>query len=166
MQNKVIENILTRTSVRSFTSEPVSEADVQTMLRAAMAAPSAKNRQSWEFVVVDDRSVLDTLASGLTYAKMLFEAPLAIVICSDVSNRFWEQDASAACENLLLCAHSLGLGAVWTNASDPERSQIVRETLGLPDNIAPLSVVPVGHPSGMPEPKDKWKPEKIHYNKW
>jgi len=171
-----IDNMMTRTSVRAFVPGNVSKEDIETLLRAAMAAPCAKNRQLWEFVVVDDRAVLDALAERLKYAKMLFQAPLAIVICErgtfftaeglEVENMYWQQDTSAACENLLLAAHALGLGAVWTNASDAERGGAVIEVLGLPEGVKPLAVVPVGHPAEHPEPKDKWRPEKIHYNKW
>lgn len=172
----VLDNIATRVSVRSYTDEPVSDEDIQTLLRAAMAAPSAMNRQPWEFIVVKDRASLDSLAGKLRYAKMLEQAPLAIVVCAqtcftnrdgeEVENMFWEHDASAATENLLLAAHALGLGAVWTAASDPVRSAIVKEALGITGTVMPLCVVPIGHPAGVDEPKDKWKPEKIHYNRW
>ena len=173
----VLENIANRKSVRSYTAEPVSDADIETLLRAAMAAPSAMNRQPWAFIVVKDRDSLDLLASKLRYAKMLSQAPLAIVVCAEtmltlkdgsvVENMFWEHDASAATENLLLAAEALGLGAVWTAASDPERSAIVCETLGITGTVKPLCVVPIGHPANPDEqPKDKWKPEKIHWNRW
>ncbi len=172
----VLDNIATRTSVRAYTSESVSEADIETLLRAAMAAPSAMNRQPWEFVVVNNPDTLKFLSGKLRYARMLEQAPLAIVVCAEkmltlrdgsvVENNFWEHDASAAAENLLLAAHALGLGAVWTAASDPERSSIVKEALGIPGTITPLCVIPIGHPAENPEPKDKWKPEKIHWNRW
>lgn len=175
-RDAVLENIANRKSVRSYTSEPVSDADIETLLRAAMAAPSAMNRQPWEFVVVNSRDTLDALAGKLPYAKMLANAPLAIVVCAEttftnregqvIENMFWEHDASAATENLLLAAEALGLGAVWTAASDPVRSAAVKEALDIPDTIMPLCVVPIGHPDGETAPKDKWKPEKIHYNRW
>lgn len=172
----VLDNIAARTSVRAYTSEPVPDEMVETLLRAAMAAPSAMNRQPWEFVVVNDRAVLDTLAGKLRYAKMLVQAPLAIVVCAETmithrdgsqsENGLWEHDASAATQNILLAAKALGLGAVWTAASDPERSAVVKEALNIPGTIMPLCVIPIGFPAEDPEPKDKWKPEKIHYNKW
>ncbi|MBQ1937295.1 MAG: nitroreductase family protein [Bacteroidales bacterium] len=172
----VLDNIAARTSVRAYTSEPVPEEMVETLLRAAMAAPSAMNRQPWEFVVVNDRAVLDTLAGKLRYAKMLVQAPLAIVVCAETmithrdgsqsENGLWEHDASAATQNILLAAKALGLGAVWTAASDSERASVVKEALNIPGTIMPLCVIPIGFPAEDPEPKDKWKPEKIHYNKW
>lgn len=172
----VLDNIAARTSVRAYTLESVPDEMVETLLRAAMAAPSAMNRQPWEFVVVNDRAVLDTLAGKLRYAKMLVQAPLAIVVCAETmithrdgsqsENGLWEHDASAATQNILLAAKALGLGAVWTAASDPERSAVVKEALNIPGTIMPLCVIPIGFPAEDPEPKDKWKPEKIHYNKW
>ena len=163
----VLENIFARKSVRKFTSEPVSDKQVETLLRAAMAAPSAKNGQPWRFVVVNDKDKLASMDKQLPYAR-LDTAPMAIVVCGDLSGhkKFWTEDCSAATENLLLAAEAMGLGAVWTAASDEERSGIVREALGLPENIHPLCVVPVGHPDGDFQPKDKWDPSKIHYNQW
>lgn len=163
----VLENIFARKSVRKFTSEPVSDKQVETLLKAAMAAPSAMNGQPWRFVVVNDKDKLASMAEQLPYAR-LDTAPMAIVVCGDLSDykKFWTDDCSAATENLLLAAEAMGLGAVWTAASDEERSGIVREALGLPENIQPLCVVPVGHPDGDFQPKDKWDPSKIHYNQW
>lgn len=175
-RDAVLDNIASRKSVRAYTDEPVSDADIETLLRAAMAAPSAMNRQPWEFIVLKDRACLDSLAAQLRYAKMLTQAPLAIVVCAEtmltnregqqVENMFWEHDASAAAENLLLAAEAIGLGAVWTAASDPVRSQAVCEALGITGTVKPLCVIPVGHPAADEQPKDKWKPEKIHYNRW
>lgn len=172
----VLDNIAQRKSVRSYTSQEVPDEMIEKLLRAAMAAPSAMNRQPWEFVVLKDRASLDTLAGKLRHAKMLSQAPLAIVVCAEtmitladgtqVENNFWEHDASAATQNLLLAAEALGLGAVWTAASDGERCAIVKEALGIPGTIKPLCVIPIGFPAGDDQPKDKWKPEKIHYEKW
>lgn len=172
----VLENILTRKSVRSYTDEKVPLEMVEKLLKAAMSAPSAVNRQPWEFIVVDSRNTLDTLASRLIYAKMLTQAPLAIVACghstttnpdgSVTENSYWEHDVAAAAENLLLAAHAMGLGAVWTAAATGERAQAVTEILNLPDEVKPFCVIPIGFPAGNEQPKDKWKPEKVHYNKW
>lgn len=163
----VLDNIFARKSVRKFTSEPVSEKQVETLLKAAMAAPSALNKQPWRFVVVTDKEELSSMAGKMPYAR-LDTASLAIVVCGDtsVSEKFWKHDCSAATENLLLAAEAMGLGAVWTEASDGERTEIVREALGLPSEIHPLCVVPVGHPDGDFQSKDKWDPTKIHYDRW
>ena len=107
---------------------------------------------------------------------MLKEASLAIVTCADLSKSidgedfqrgFWIQDVSAATENLLLAAHALGLGAVWTGVyPDAERVKAVQQRLGMPEHIIPLAVVPIGYPTGSQTPKDKWNTENIHFNRW
>jgi len=111
-----IENIMTRTSIRKYQNKPVEAAKIDTLIRAAMAAPTAVNKQPWHFVVVTDSELLQKLG-GERFGK----APLAIVICGDMEKAlqgpgrdFWIQDVSAATENLLLAANALGLGAVWT----------------------------------------------------
>ena len=169
----VLENIHSRKSVRQYTSEPVSQEDIETLLRAAMAAPSAVNFQPWRFVVLSEREQLDALADHLPYAKMITQAPLAIVVCGETlwmggsENPFWAQDCSAATQNLLLAAEAIGLGAVWTAAyPDTDRCNAISKALGLPSTVQPLCVVPIGHPAGEDQPKDKWKPENIHYGRW
>lgn len=170
----ILENILTRTSIRSFRAQPVEDDKVELMLKAAMAAPSAGNKQPWEFVVINDRATLDALGEKLPRAKMLATAPLAIILCGDTTNVFpgegkdyWVQDVSAATENLLLAAHALGLGAVWTGVYPiSERVNEVKQFLNMPAKFVPLCVVPIGYPAENPSPKDKWSPAKIHYGKW
>ena len=173
--NAAIENIMTRTSVRQYQPErSVSRDTIDTLLRAAMSAPTAVNKQPWAFVVLDTREQLDSLAEVLPYAKMLTHAPLAIVTCGDMSKAiegegrdFWIQDVSAATENLLLAAHAMGLGAVWTGVyPTTDRTQAVQERLGLPATVIPLAVVPIGYPATDNEPKDKYKPENIHFGRW
>ena len=170
----VIETIMTRTSIRAFTDEPVPDETIETLLRAGMAAPSAVNRQPWAFVVVEGRENLDRLAEVHPNARMLGTAQAAIVVCGDMTKAlegtaqaFWVQDASAATENILLAAHALGLGAVWTGVyPNPERVAAVSETLGLPSYVIPLCVIPVGYPAEAPAPKDKWNTANIHHNGW
>ncbi len=166
--------IAQRKSVRHYTSQPVSEKQFELLLRAAMAAPSAKNIQAWEFIVVTDRSKLDTMGNSLVHAKMLLQAPAAIVVCSDVS-KFpaeselnWISDCAAATENILLAAEAIGLAAVWTASFPyPERIAVVREAVGnMPGEIVPLAVIPVGYAAREEKIKDKWHPKKIHYNQW
>jgi nitroreductase len=169
----VFENIFNRKSVRSFTSEQVSEEHVEAMLKAAMAAPTAVNYQPWRFVVVTERTQLDAMAEMLPYAKMLKQAPLAIVVCGETTwfegheNPYWQQDCSAATENLLLAAEALGLGAVWTGVyPNMQLAGPLSEFLGLPETVQPLCAIPIGHHDGTAKPRDKWKPENVHYGRW
>jgi len=174
VDNAALENILTRYSVRQYqTGRTISKDTVEMLLRAAMSAPTAVNKQPWQFIVVDQREILDSLAAVLPNAKMLAQVPLAIIPCGDLSKAYenepdyWIQDVSAASENLLLATHALGLGAVWTGVyPNKERVQTVSERIGLPANIIPLAVVPIGYPEGEPTPKDKWNPDNVHYNHW
>lgn len=169
----VLENIHSRKSVRQFTSDPVSEKQVETLLRAAMAAPTAVNYQPWRFVVVTERAELDEISEILPYAKMLKQAPLAIIVCGETTwmgggeNPYWQQDCAAATENLLLAVEALGLGAVWTGVyPNTDLYPKLHDYLNLPPNVQPFCCIPVGRPAGKTEPKDKWKPENIHYGKW
>lgn len=169
-----IENIMTRVSVRAYTDQTVEDDKIETMLRAAMAAPSAGNKQPWRFVVVKDKAILTAIAQNLHTMTMADKAPVAIVVCGDMNATFpgdgldyWVEDASAATENLLLAAHSMGLGAVWCGIYPmKERVAFIQDLLKLPENIVPLNVVPIGYPAEQPDVKDKWKPGNIHYDTW
>lgn len=171
-EQAVLDNIATRTSIRDYEARPVEKEKIEKMLRAAMAAPTAMNKQPWHFVVVDQRNVLDALAGTNPYAKMLKKAPLAIVVCGNTDKMiegggrdFWIQDASAATENLLLAAHAMGLGAVWTGAyPSEERCISISKVLSLSDNLIPLNMIVVGYPAEHPQPKQKFKEENVSYN--
>ena len=168
-ENETLEVIHNRKSVRHFTNQPVSKEQIETLLKAGMAAPTAVNRQPWVFYVVTQREILDSLSQQLPYAKMLSQVQTAIVVCGDMEKAgnlkekgYWVQDCAAATENILLAAESIGLGAVWT-ASYPydDRTEVVIKALNLPVNHVPLNVIPVGYPTGQDLPKNKWKPENI-----
>ena len=142
--------------------------NLDAMVKAGMAAPSGMDRRPWEFVVVTDREALDSMAAKLPYAKMLTNAPLAIVVCGDTTlSSYWYLDCSAATQNVLLAAEALGLGAVWTAAYPYEdRIDVVRQNTGLPENIVPLCVIPIGYPDGPQKAKDKFDPQRVHRNKY
>ncbi|MCF7915644.1 MAG: nitroreductase family protein [Spirochaetaceae bacterium] len=169
-----MECILSRTSIRSFSDQAVEEDILRKLLDAGMAAPSAVNMQPWMFVVIHKRELLDTLADKLPYAKMLKQAPVAIVVCGDLrktldqrEREYWVEDCSAAAENILLAAHALGLGAVWTAVHPvPSRINAVQSTLHMPEYLIPLNVMPLGYPAESKEPKQKWDEGKIHWNSW
>ncbi|MBR4802898.1 MAG: nitroreductase family protein [Bacteroidales bacterium] len=170
----VLENIATRTSIRAYTEAPVEQDKIEKLLKAAMAAPTAMNKQPWHFVVVTDKDQLKALSETSPYSGMIAKAPLAIVVCGDMlkaidggGRDFWIQDASAATENLLLAANAMGLGAVWTGVyPDLDRCKSIAEVTSLPENIIPLNVVVIGYPAQNPEPKDKWKPANVSYNRY
>lgn len=159
-----------RKSVREYaTDKQVSKEDLETIIRAGMAAPSARNIQPWHFVVISDPAVMAELAENLPYAKMLTEASAAIVVCGDTvaSPMFWMVDCAAATQNILLAAEALGLGAVWTAAWPSEdRINAVKAAINLPDHILPLNVIPVGYPAKEEKAKDKYDAEKLHWEKF
>lgn len=170
----VLDAISTRTSIRAYQDRPVGADTVELLLRAAMSAPSARNRQPWAFIVVDDKDMLRQLADSLPYAQSAAAAPMAVVVCGVLTESqgatnagWWVQDAAAASENLLLAAHAVGLGAVWTGVySYEDRVRAVRNVLGLPRHVVPLNVIPIGYPAENPAPKQKWDPAKVRRNGW
>ncbi len=166
---ETLEAIHTRRSIRKYTDRPVPEELVTEILRAAMSAPSAVNAQPWIFIVVDDRKLLDEIPTFSPYANMCREASLAILVCGDLTLEkvpgYWVQDCSAATQNLLLAAHDVGLGAVWTGIYPmKDRVEGFRKTFGLPENVIPLALVPVGYPNQKPGPEDRFDKEKISHN--
>lgn len=167
--NYTLESIFSRKSVRTYEDRPVEKEKLDTLIRAGMSAPSSRDRRPWEFIIVTDREKLKTMAQGLPYAKMLTATHQAIIVCGDTikSDNSWFLDCSAASQNILIAAESMGLGATWTAAFPyPDRIQIVRDVLNLPDHIIPLNVIPIGYPAGNEQPKDKYNKEQIHYNEW
>ena len=182
--SSALEVIMTRTSIRSFTGDPVPREQLETILKAGMAAPTAMNTQPWRFVVVTDKEKISSVFGSGPRSGAFTTAGAVIVVCgqstsmqkpfgqpdapeTEQPNMFWYEDCSAAAENILLAAKALGLGAVWT-AGYPaqERIEPVQKALGIPSNVVPLCIIPVGVPAEDPAPKDKWNPSYIHWEKW
>lgn len=166
-----MKDILYRRSIRKYTADPVSEQDMEDLLRAAMAAPSAGNAQPWHFVILTERRLLDAIADFHPYAGMAREAPAAILVCGDPALEkypgYWVQDLSAAVENLLLAAQSKELGAVWVGIYPTEdRVRKVRELLAIPESIIPFALVPFGHPAEKKPPAERYNPQRVHRNGW
>jgi len=168
---EVLEAIHTRRSVRKFLSTPVPDDLINKILAAAMMAPSAGNQQPWQFVIIRKREILDVIPNFHPYSEMVRHAPLAILVCGDLSlerfKGYWPFDCSAAIENLLLAAHGLGLGAVWT-AAYPEETRIegFRKLLDLPSEVVPLALIPVGYPEQSLEKVIRFNRTRIHYDGW
>lgn len=171
--NEIIDNIMTRTSIRQFTDQKIPADTLDSILKAGFAAPTAMNKQPWAFVVVTEREMLDSLMAVHPYSR-LETATAAIVVCGDMqkaaegdAREYWIQDCSAASENILLAAHAYGLGAVWCGVyPNNEILPHVKRVLSLPEYVIPLNIISLGYPAQSPEPKDKWNPEAVHYQKW
>ena len=184
VDNETIRTIMSRKSVRSFTDQPIPAEYMETMLKAAMAAPTRSNIQPWHFVVLTDKSQYEKVFENNFNMRIFNSAAAVVVFCADTTvtrpprnnpdgepvtrpSGTWRDDLGACTENFLLAAESLGLGAVWT-AGYPysDRYASMKRELGIPDPILPYCAVAVGYPAGDEQPKDKWKPERIHYEKW
>lgn len=147
----MINTILSRQSVRKYKkNESVKKDDVLDLLKAAMQAPSAGNEQAWQFIVIDDKNVIKELSKSQPYAPFLNDVSTAILVCGDTSleqfKGFWIIDCSAATENILLAAHSKGLGAIWLGIHPiAERVEATKKICKLPDNLIPVSLIPLGY---------------------
>lgn len=170
--NCTLQTIHSRKSVRKFTNQAVPKETLEMLARAAMAAPSSKNIQPWSFYIITNRDKLNSLAELLPFAKMLTNAPSAIIVCGDNvkgvvnpnQSLNWALDCSAASQNLLLAAEAEGLGAVWTGVFPyADRVKVVKDFLQLPENIIPLNVIPVGYPDGEHKAKDKYNAAVINW---
>ncbi len=163
--------IHSRKSVRKYLDKPVTKEQLETLLRAGMASPTAADKRPWAFVAVTDRAVLDTLQYSSPNTKMLRQAKAAIVVCGDtrkgLRSDVWVQDCSAASENILLAAEAIGLGAVWCGIYlNPEPTAYVKRVLNLPAEVIPLNIISIGYPTGEEKSKNKWDPSNIHWDKW
>ena len=168
---ETFEAIFTRRSIRKFTSENLTPNEVRLLLRAAMYAPSANNRQPWHYCIINSRELLNKIPDIHPYSKSLYEAPMAILVCGDeeLSNHqeYWIQDCSAATQNILIAARALALGTVWLGIHPREkRKMAIRELLNIPTHIHPLSLIAVGHPNESRTVNERYDPDRIHYNEW
>lgn len=184
--NQAIDVIMARASVRSYTDQPIDPEQMQTMLRAAMAAPSGMDIRPWSFVVLSDKSQYKDIFTEANFNldRIFMQSANLVVLCADTTvtrpprenpdapavtrpSGTWRDDMGAATENFLLAAQALGLGAVWTAAYPyHDRMDPIKQALNLPGTVVPYCVIAVGHPDGPVEPKDKWDSTRIHYNRW
>ncbi|MEZ0574596.1 nitroreductase family protein [Halodesulfovibrio aestuarii] len=167
----VLEAIANRRSIRRFTTEVVSEENINTLLKAAMAAPSAGNEQPWQFIVIDDKKLLEKTAKLSPYIGMAAKSPLSIMVLGDRSvEKYpgnWMLDCSAAIQNLLLAAHSEGLGAVWCGLwPEEDRVNAARSLVNAPENVVPLAVIVLGHPDQDLQAQDRFDATRVHRNTW
>ena len=171
----LFEAIKSRRSIRKYTEEDVSKEDLEKILEAAICAPSAGNRQAWDFVVVRDDSVKKALVGAALGQKFIAEAPVVIVVCANMersaaryrargSGLYCIQDTAAAIQNMLLAITALGLGACWIGAFHEEG---VTKILELPASVRPVAILPIGRPAGLPQPTPRFRlSEVLHYEKW
>ena len=165
--------ILTRRSIRDYSPHPVPEELIKLLLEAGQAAPSAFGERSTEFVVVNDRKILDEIFKVNPKALQLKKATVAIVVCGNQAKEkfkgqgYWQLDGAVASENIFIAAHALGLGTVWTAIYPyPDRISKMQKLLGLPNDVIPLNVIPVGYPAEKKVREQLYDPARVHKNKW
>ena len=170
-----LDAIRGRYSCRSYSGEAVREEDLRTLAEAAFCAPSANNARPWHIVIVRDRERRQQLGRVHQWAGMCAQAPAVLVMCADLtrSPRWWIDDTAAATENVLLAAHALGLGTCWVgiHAGDApggtSRQGVVREALGVPESVAVLGLIAVGHPAAPPAPRpERYAEDRVHWDGW
>jgi len=168
---KANEAIFSRRSIRKYTKQQVPDELVKLLLEAGIYAPSARNLQPWHFVVVQKRTTLDELSEVHPYGKMLKDATLAILLCGDKTidnmDSYLIQNCSAATQNILLAAHSNGLGAVWLGVHPrEERMSGIIKYFNLPEHILPISLISIGYPNETIEKPQRFNSDKVHFEKW
>jgi len=168
---KAMDAIFTRRSIRRYTDREVSDEMIDEVIKAGMYAPSAGNEQPWHFIVIRDRGLLDTIPSFHPHSKMVTEASCAILVCADLAlekhKGYWVQDCSAATQNVLLAAHADGLGSVWVGVYPRlERIEGFRRLLGIPEEIVPFSLIPLGYPAEEKETAERFNRNRIHKDRW
>jgi nitroreductase len=169
---EIINTIMTRRSIRSFTAAPVTDAQIRILLEAAMNAPSAGDGRPWHFAVTTDRAQLDALADAVDEGNALFrQAQAAVLICLDESlekfKGFGPQDCSCAAQNLQLAAHGIGLGTVWIAVIGvPPRVAGCRKVFGVPESLKPFALFPLGVPAEQLPAEYRYDEKRIHWNTW
>jgi nitroreductase len=166
-----MDAIFRRRSIRKFTDQEVSDDQIRVILEAAQCAPHAGPIPSWRFYVIRDKQLLTSLAAMADYTSYLKDISCAIVVAGDMSvgapEEFWAQECSAAAMNILNVVEEMELGAVWIGVF-PIANEItfVKNNLGLPDNVTPLNIIPIGYPAKQPEPKVRYNEERVHFPIW
>jgi len=166
-----IDWIISRRSIRKYTGEKIPESLLKMLLKAGMYAPSAVNKQPWHFVVMDKPEVFEAVIAVNPNASMLRGASHAILVCGDLKQQhdegYWIVDCGAVTENILLAAHSLGLGACWIGIHPREaRKAALSKVAGLPSHIAPFALIALGYPAEEKKTPERYNPGKVHYNSW
>ena len=166
-----LDTILTRRSVRKYTKKPISDKIINELLEAAVSAPSAGDQQPWQFIIIDDRRILDEIPKVHPYSSMLKDAAKAILICADTTlethKGYFPLDCSAATQNILLAAHAKGIGSCWLGVYPREERIIgLRKLLNIPENVIPFSLISLGYPAEKQGKVERLKDSRVHHNKW
>ncbi len=169
--NLLIDKIITRRSIRRYTGEKIPAETINEIIRAAMYAPSAVNRQPWQFIVIDNQEIREEITKIHPHASFLADASHGILVCGDVDKEhapgYHHADCGAATQNILLAAHSLGIGSCWIGIYPKrERQELFSKLFALPDHVSPYSLVSLGYPHEEKKLPERYKTDRIHFNRW
>jgi nitroreductase len=162
----VYENILERRSIRRYKDKPVEKDKIKRLLEAAMAAPSACNIQPWEFIVVTETEIVQSIREIADHGK--YNAPLIIAVCGNPKYIPWPNDegkvdCAAAIQNMMLMATSMGLGSVWVGGFD---SNALKNILDIPDGIYPIGLAYFGYPDENQHSRTQFTSAAVHWEKY
>lgn len=166
---ETLNAIFTRRSIRKYQNKPLEAEKLNTILQAAMAAPTARNMQSWEFITIQTEEGRNKIIRAHPYSMMLKTAPCAIIVCANMDRAmpFFQQDAAAAIQNILLCATDLGLGSVWLGVyPNEERTKQISAEFNLPENIIPVGITVLGYSDEEKGRENRFDQAKVHIEKW
>ena len=166
-----MDPVLSRRNIRKYTDQPVTKQQLQTILRAAMVAPSADDERPWHFIIIEDKHLLEQVSKIFPRAHIVNRVPLAILVCGDQKLQkvkgFWPQDCAAATQNILIEAQQLGLGTVWMGIYPlAGRVESFRRLFKIPEHVVPFALVPVGHPAEQREAVQRYDESRVHHDYW
>jgi nitroreductase len=163
--------LLTRRSIRKYKTLEIEEDKMEAILKAAQYAPSAVNKQPWHFIVIDDREIFEKIMEIHPNAKMLSSANKAVLVCGDEElqhgDGYWIADCGAATQNMLLAAHSLGLGSCWIGVYPREqRMEHISKLFSLPSHVKPFALVSLGYPDEEKSLPERYDESRVYRNHW
>lgn len=170
-QQHHLDWIIRRRSIRRYTGETIPDESIRELLRAAMYAPSAVNRQPWHFIVITDREIFRRIAEIHPYSSFIVNASHGILVCGDENlqhdDNYYLPDCGAATENILLAAYSMGIGSCWIGIYPRmQRVASFSELFNLPGHVKPFSLISLGYPAEEKALPDRFRPDRIRYNRW
>ncbi len=169
---QTMETIFQRRSIRVYDKDKkLTKGQIETLLSAAMMAPTGRNIQEWEFLVIENPDTIKSIMTVHPHATCLETAPCVLVVCAnmhvDMASNFWVGDCGAATQNILLAAKDMGLGSLWMGVQcAPERAVGLKKLFNLPSHIEPFSLIAVGYPAEDVPGENRFDFKKVHFEKW
>ncbi len=183
-ENPVIVNIKTRRSVREYIDKPISEETIKKIIDAGRYAPTGLNLQPWRFIVVQNKEMLKKISDcarplliknleerndtgALNFMKRLqdknfnlfYNAPVLVLVIGSKNNALTDYDCSLCAGNMILAAHSLGIGSCWIGgAAIIQKSDEIMAEIKIPENYKLIAPLVFGYPRAVPPVPEKHEP--------